>query len=128
MPVPVGCPGMSLQVKQPRWNEMMRTSGYAPAGEPGRFGRRLRDWAAAVRREVWRHKVASGLIAAGLVLAVAAAAIGAPRHVRATAPRVPGFTLPVLGHPGEHVSLTASPGPPPGGHFFAPRGIPCTRE
>src|SRR5258708_20674750 len=99
MPVPVGCPGMSLQVKQPRWNEMMRMSGYAPAGEPGRFGRRLRDWAAAVRREVWRHKVASRLIAAGPVLAVAPAAIGPPRHARSAGPPVPRFTLPVLGPP-----------------------------
>ena|SRR5258707_9775045 len=76
----------------------------------------------------WQVSPLQSGIAAGLVLAVAAAAIGAPRHARSTGPRVPGFTLPVLGHPGEHVSLTAYAGRPVVVNFFASWCIPCKKE
>src|SRR6266699_82854 len=84
---------------------MTTTSGDPATAEPGGRGRALRDWMAGAGREAWRHKVASGLIAAGLVLAVAAGVIGTPGHTLAAAPRMPGFTLPALGHPGKQVSL-----------------------
>ena len=77
---------------------------------------------------MWQHKIATGVTVAGVALAVAATVIGAPGHARGAAPRVPGFTLPALGHPGEHVSLAAYAGRPVVVNFFASRCVPCKKE
>ena len=87
-----------------------------------------RDRAVAACRAMRRHKIATGVTAAGLALAVAATVTGAPGHPHGAAPRVPGFTLPALGHPGEHVSLAAYAGRPVVVNFFASWCVPCKKE
>jgi cytochrome c biogenesis protein CcmG/thiol:disulfide interchange protein DsbE len=74
------------------------------------------------------HKIATGSTAAGLALAVAAIVIGAPGQPHGPLPRVPGFTLPALGHTGEHVSLAAYAGRPVVVNFFASWCVPCKKE
>jgi cytochrome c biogenesis protein CcmG/thiol:disulfide interchange protein DsbE len=103
-----------------------------PGNEPGRMPAVLRvsprEWAAAARRAMRQHKIAAGVTAAGLAVAVAAIVIGAPGQPHGPAPRVPGFALPALGHPGERVSLTAYAGRPVVVNFFASWCVPCKKE
>jgi cytochrome c biogenesis protein CcmG, thiol:disulfide interchange protein DsbE len=93
------------------------------------FNTAPRRWAAVVRQVMWRHKFATGVTAAGLALAVTAMVSGgASGHPSDAAPRVRSFTLPALGHPGEHVSLTAYAGRPVVVNFFASWCVPCKKE
>jgi cytochrome c biogenesis protein CcmG, thiol:disulfide interchange protein DsbE len=85
-------------------------------------------WVAGACRSIRRHKIATGVTAAGLVLTVTVTATGLAGHAHHVAPRVPGFTLPALGHPGERVSLNAYAGRPVVVNFFASWCVPCKKE
>ncbi|HTT54608.1 MAG TPA: TlpA disulfide reductase family protein [Streptosporangiaceae bacterium] len=70
--------------------------------------------------------------AAALAVAVALLALGATSAGSAkpavTHPRAPGFSLAVLGHPGQHISLAQYAGRPLIINFFASWCSPCQRE
>jgi cytochrome c biogenesis protein CcmG, thiol:disulfide interchange protein DsbE len=92
-------------------------------------------WAGAAR-EVWhaalRHKIASGLVAlcvaASLVaLVLVASGPSAPAGAAAD-PAAPTFSLPVLGHSGQQVSLADYAGRPLIVNFFASWCEPCQQE
>lgn len=110
------------------WSDVKIMAGHPVARLLTWSRRSLHAWAPAAGLGMLRHKIASGVTAAGLALAVAAAVIGAPGHSRGSGPRVAGFTLPVLGRPGERVSLAAYAGRPVVVNFFASWCIPCKKE
>jgi cytochrome c biogenesis protein CcmG, thiol:disulfide interchange protein DsbE len=89
-------------------------------------------WAGAAR-EVWhtaiRHKIVSGLVAlcvAASLVAVAVVASGSAGT--APAPAAPAFSLPVLGHSGQKVTLSDYAGRPLIVNFFASWCEPCQQE
>jgi cytochrome c biogenesis protein CcmG, thiol:disulfide interchange protein DsbE len=95
-------------------------------------------WMSAAR-EVWhsavRHKIISGLIVlcvAGSLVAIALVASGpaAPAGAADAAPdpAAPSFSLPVLGHSGQQVSLADYAGHPLIVNFFASWCEPCQQE
>ena len=92
-------------------------------------------WAGAVR-EVWhtavRHKIASGLVAlcvAASLVAVAVVASGSAGSAgTAPAPAAPAFSLPVLGHSGQKVTLSDYAGRALIVNFFASWCEPCQQE
>lgn len=95
-------------------------------------------WAGAIG-EVWRaaarHKVVSGLIAlcvagslAGIALAGAASGSASGQPARPAAVAAPAFSLPVLGHSGQRVSLDGYAGQPLIVNFFASWCEPCKKE
>lgn len=92
-------------------------------------------WAGAARG-VWqaaiRHKFASGLVAlcvAASLVAIALAASGSAAPAGAASdPAAPTFSLPVLGHSGQKVSLSDYAGRPLIVNFFASWCLPCQKE
>ncbi len=93
-----------------------------------------RTWTGAIG-EVWRaagrHKVISGLITlcvAGSLVGIGLAGSASGQPTRAADVAAPAFSLPVLGHPGQHVSLGQYSGRPLIVNFFASWCDPCQTE
>jgi cytochrome c biogenesis protein CcmG, thiol:disulfide interchange protein DsbE len=97
-----------------------------------------RTWAGAIG-ELWRaavrHKVVSGIIAlcvagslAGIALAGSAAGSASGQPARPAATAAAAFSLPVLGHSGQRVSLAGYAGRPLIVNFFASWCEVCKQE
>jgi thiol-disulfide isomerase/thioredoxin len=95
-------------------------------------------WAGAIG-ELWRvavrHKVVSGIVAlcvagslAGIALAGSASGSASGQPARPAAVAAPAFSLPVLGHSGQRVSLAGYAGQPLIVNFFASWCEPCKKE
>ncbi len=92
-------------------------------------------WAGAIR-EAWRsavrHKLAAGLFAlcaaASLTGIALAAGGGSTPAGPAADPAAPAFSVPVLGHSGQQVSLREYAGQPLIVNFFASWCDPCKQE
>jgi len=93
-----------------------------------------RTWAAAigeVRRSVVRHKIVSVIVAlcvAGSLTAIALAGSASGQPAQPAHPAAPGFSLPVLGHPGQQVTISGYAGQPLIVNFFASWCEPCKKE
>ena len=89
-------------------------------------------WAGAAR-EVWRsavrHKIISGLVALCVAASlVAIALVASDSAAPASDPAAPSFSLPVLGHSGQEISLADYAGRPLIVNFFASWCEPCQQE
>jgi len=98
-----------------------------PPGPPG-SARRAAGWFGGLSRGrklalTWSASVLAVVV---VLLAVGATSGGSPRH--APPPRAQAFTLPELGHPGQHISLAQYAGHPLILNFFASWCEPCQRE
>ncbi len=116
---PPGAPRSPLHAEQPAADEVQA----GPAG---------RTPLALFRRLSRRGRLAVTGTAAVLAVAAALLALGATSAGSAkppvSHPRAPGFSLAVLGHPGQHISLAQYAGRPLIINFFASWCAPCQRE
>ena len=111
--------------------EPTRTQQHEPSADPNRPpgpARRAAGWFGGLSRGrklalTWSASVLAVVV---VLLAVGATSGGAPKH--APPPRAQAFTLPELGHPGQHISLAQYAGHPLILNFFASWCEPCQRE
>ena len=73
-------------------------------------------------------KIVLAAVTLGALTAGIGVAVSAPGHVARTLPVAKSFTLPVLGHPGQTVSLARFTGQPLIVNFFASWCVPCKKE
>jgi cytochrome c biogenesis protein CcmG/thiol:disulfide interchange protein DsbE len=106
--------------------EMTGPAPGAPAPQAPR--RSLTTWYRTLGRR-GRIALATAVIATAAVvaLAVASVAVGTGGSARTPA-AARNFTAPVLGHPGQHVSLSSYRGRPVIVNFFASWCAPCQKE
>ena len=91
-------------------------------------------WRSAARevgRAALRHKVLSAIITvcvAGSLIAIGVVGSASGQAARPAPVAAPAFSLPVLGHPGQRVSLAGYAGQPLIVNFFASWCEPCQQE
>jgi cytochrome c biogenesis protein CcmG, thiol:disulfide interchange protein DsbE len=122
---PGGRPAAGLSLGP--WGARFRSLGQ------GRWGARwpsLGRWGARFRSLSRGRRVAVASSVAVLAVVAAITAIGSTsgRAAKAPAHPAPAFTLPVLGHSGEHISLAGFAGRPLVINFFASWCTPCRAE
>lgn len=105
------------------------TGGPAPAGPAPRAPRRSpAAWYRTLGRR-GRISFATAVIATTAVIALAVASVAAGTGGSPRAPAAArNFTAPVLGHPGQHISLSSYRGRPVIVNFFASWCTPCQKE
>jgi thiol-disulfide isomerase/thioredoxin len=108
--------------------EPTRTQQHEPTAGPPGPARRAAGWFGGLSRGrklalTWSASVLAVVVA---LLAVGATSGGSAKH--APPPRAQAFTLPELGHPGQHISLAQYAGHPLILNFFASWCEPCQRE
>ena len=108
--------------------EPTRTQQHEPGAGPPGPPRRAAGWFGGLSRGrklalTWSASVLAVVVA---LLAVGATSGGSPKQ--APPPRAQAFTLPELGHPGQHISLAQYAGHPLILNFFASWCEPCQRE
>jgi cytochrome c biogenesis protein CcmG/thiol:disulfide interchange protein DsbE len=96
-------------------------SGPAAGGPVGWFRRRSRGARLAIT-------VSAAIIAIAVALLALGTVTNGPAKPAAQPPRAPGFSLSVLGHPGQHITLSQYAGHPLIVNFFASWCAPCKRE
>jgi thiol-disulfide isomerase/thioredoxin len=115
--------------QEPMTTEPPSTGGPDELAAGPAQGHRPLGW---FRRLGRRGRLAVTGSAAVLAVVAALLALGAtsPGTPKATVnhPRAPGFSLAVLGHPGQHISLAQYAGRPLIINFFASWCTPCQRE
>src|SRR6266851_5655940 len=91
-------------------------------------------WAGAIG-EVWRsalrHKIVSVIVAlcvTGSLTAIALAGSASGQPAQPADPAAPAFSLPILGHSGQQVSISGYAGQPLIVNFFASWCEPCKKE